>query len=79
MEGGERGRKWLSEYQSKNKMTWPNVMAGAEWYGPPMDVYGVGFLPFNLLLDRQGRIVEMEVRGEDLQGVIARALALDPS
>ena len=73
MEGGERGRKWLVKYMASKTMTWPNVMAGEEWYGDPMEGYGVGYLPFNLILDREGRIAELDVNLDGLDEAVVRA------
>lgn len=74
VEGGDRGRKWLTAYLAEKRVGWPNVMAGPEWYGPPMEGYDVSFLPFNVLLDRDGRVAGVELRGDALERAVAKVL-----
>lgn len=74
VKGGERGQAWLAKYMADKDMTWPNVMAGEEWFGKPLDAYDVSGLPFNVLLDREGRVVGMQLHGDDLEQAVARIL-----
>ena len=67
VEGGKRGQTSLAKYLTERRMGWPNVMAGPEWFGRPLQDYDVDGLPFNLLLDRKGGVVGVNLRGEALE------------
>lgn len=74
VEGDEKGRAWLRDYARKREITWTLVPATSTWYGPPFEAYNVSFVPFNMLLDRDGRVVATRVRGKLIEREIAKAL-----
>jgi len=45
------------------------------WYTGAFEAYNVQYLPLHLLLDRTGRIVEVNPRGERLAHAVEEALA----
>ena len=75
MKGGKSGRRWLTGYLEKKQATWPQAISGSPaWYSAPFEDYDVRYLPLHLLLDREGRIIEVNPRGERLDGAVERAL-----
>jgi len=76
VQGGKKGRKWLTRYLDRQQATWPQALSGSPmWYSPPFEAYEVNYLPLHLLLDREGRIVEVNPRAEGLDDAVERALA----
>ncbi|WP_165806592.1 redoxin domain-containing protein [Chitinophaga parva] len=55
--------KKIAEY----KMTWPQVSELKWWNGPSALRYHINSVPANFLLDPSGKIIAMNLRGEDLQ------------
>ena len=75
MKGGKKGRKWLSRYLDGKQATWPQALSGsAQWYSGAFEAYNVRYLPLHLLLGPDGRIIDVNPRGEQLDGSIERAL-----
>lgn len=75
MEGDDKGRQWLKDYAAKKQLTWPQAPTTAEWYGPPFEQYDVRYLPFSLLLDREGRVIDVNPHGRKrLDAAVAEAL-----
>lgn len=73
MEGDEAGIEWLREFRDKHGIDWPTVATGSPaWYSEPFEAYNVGYLPFYLLLDRQGRVIDVDTRGPRLDRALAR-------
>ena len=80
MEGGRKGRKWLNRYLEGKRATWSQALSGSPlWYSGPFEEYGVRYLPLYLLLGRDGRILEINPRGEELDRAIERALDAEPA
>jgi hypothetical protein len=63
----------------RKDLTWTNLLAGWEWYGAPMDGYDVSFIPFNLVLDREGKLFALNPRAEQLEREVVRALSSPPA
>jgi hypothetical protein len=76
VEGDEKGRTWLADYLDEKGARWTNAPTTPQWYGPPVEAYDVSYLPFNLLLDRDGRVIDMDVRGRALDAAVERALGV---
>lgn len=75
VEGDDKGRRWLEDYAKQKQLTWPQVPAGEDWFGAPYDAYDAGHLPFYLILDRNGKIVDADVRDrEKLEALIEKLL-----
>jgi len=78
VEGGRKGRKWLNRYLEHKRATWPQALSGSPlWYSGPFEEYGVRYLPLHLLIGRDGRILEINPRGEELDRAIERALGAE--
>jgi hypothetical protein len=58
----------------EHELTWPQVPTKSTWYSEPFDKYDVDYIPFNLLFDRDGRVIDIDVRGEELDRRLAALL-----
>ena len=67
-------QKLLSFAKEKN-MTWPQFFDGKYWQNKLAVKYGVNSIPATYLLDGQGTIIGKDLRGEDLEQAVAKALA----
>ncbi len=65
----------LTSFLRQNKMPWRQVFDGKGWGSVVPRRYGVVAIPFGLLLNRDGTIAAVEVRGEALPAAIKVALA----
>ncbi len=77
MGGYQARRGWLSNYVAGKGADWPQIIAVTErgWYPPPFDAYDVDYVPMYLLLDREGRILEVNPPVDDLGRVVERVLS----
>ena len=67
--------KWLSAI-ANDELTWPQLSDLKGMASPAVQYYALSFIPFNVLLDAQGRIIAKDVKGERLQALIAALLPL---
>ena len=74
MEDDEAGKKWLRKYLDEHEVTWPQITSGAAWGGGISTPYEIHGLPLNLLFDREGKLVAVDIRGKKLDDAIARIL-----
>ncbi len=56
---------WIKAIQQMG-MQWPQMSDLKGWKCAAVDVYGVASIPSNVLVDPQGKIVAMDLRGEKL-------------
>src|SRR5438477_12166706 len=75
VEGDDASRKWLTGYMRDHEMGWPAVAAGETWNSGPAAAYDIHYIPFNFLIDREGKVVALDVRGAELEATIGKALA----
>ena len=59
-------RKKLLDFTSKNDLPWPQFFDGMGWKNPYTTQYGIRGIPAMFLLDREGRVVSLDARGEKL-------------
>lgn len=69
---GSQVRKFLIEH----RVSWPNVLSGTG-ASDFAKAYGVGVIPANFLVDRDGQIVQFEQTGDRLEAAIKEALGGD--
>jgi thiol-disulfide isomerase/thioredoxin len=75
----DESRDDLADFVEKEKVPWPQILTMAS--GDKLQAqallkrYPIRGIPFNLLVDRQGKIVDAEVHGEELEEAIEWALA----
>ena len=74
---GERGLRILQFAVDDDKRAWTDAIAEdglvwdhvsdlTRWESPVVDLYAVERIPFNVLIDPAGRIVDMDLHGEEL-------------
>jgi thiol-disulfide isomerase/thioredoxin len=72
----EKARKTLAEFTAAHEMPWPQYCDGKYWQNDIAPRYQVWGIPAMFLLDQQGRIVAIDVRGPRLEAEVKRLLAL---
>lgn len=65
--------KWL-EAIKKDNLTWTHMSDLKEWNSAAPGVYGFDGIPYNVLLDPQGKIIAKELRGPALEAKLAEVL-----
>ncbi len=65
--------KWLAAI-AKDNLTWTHVSDLKGWQNTVGKMYGVASIPFNLLLDKEGKILAKSLRGADLDAKLAEIL-----
>jgi len=55
-------------------MTWPQFFDGQGWGNKLAKKYGIDSIPATFLLDGNGKIIGADLRGDDLQAAVAKAL-----
>lgn len=54
--------------------TWPEIAAGTDREVGPAAEYDIFGIPLSIILDRDGEVIAVDVRGEELDEVIAHTL-----
>lgn len=57
-----------------DKLTWPQVSDLSFWNTPVVAAYGFNGIPFNVLVDPQGKIIAQSLRGAALEAKLAEVL-----
>ncbi|MBA9077349.1 TlpA disulfide reductase family protein [Rufibacter quisquiliarum] len=65
--------KWLKAIEN-DKLTWPHVSDLKGWESAAGQLYGVTAIPQTVLLDREGKIIAKNLRGQELEEKIASLL-----
>jgi len=65
--------KWLEAIQ-KDNLTWTHVSDLKYWDNEVAKMYGIRSIPANILLDKTGKIIGKNLRGDDLEAALAKAL-----
>jgi peroxiredoxin len=63
-------QRWLKAIHDDG-LTWTHVSDLKYWNNEAAKLYGVRAIPFNLLLDKDGKIIAKNIRGEELQNKLA--------
>ena len=66
--------RWV-EAIKKDGITWPQVSDLKQWDCLPAKQYGVQGIPYTVLLDKEGKIIGKNLRGEELEKAVENALA----
>jgi thiol-disulfide isomerase/thioredoxin len=61
--------------KQQDGMTWPQYYDGQGWGNKLAVKYGVEGIPFALLIGPDGKIIGKELRGDELEDAVAKALA----
>ena len=65
----------LTSFIQTKKMPWRQYFDGKQWENKLAGKYGVQSIPATFLLDREGKIIDKDLRGEALEQAVASALA----
>jgi len=64
---------WLKAIE-KDKLTWTQVSDLKFWESPVVALYQVEGIPMNFLLDKEGKIIAKNLRGEALEATLKKVL-----
>jgi thiol-disulfide isomerase/thioredoxin len=59
---------------AKDKITWPQVSDLKRWQSEIVKQFHIEAIPFNILIDRNGKIISKGIRSEDLELEISKAI-----
>ena len=62
--------KWTNMIKSAN-MTWPQMSEIQGWETSVVDTYAFRYIPYTVLIDKEGTIIARDLRGEDLEKKLA--------
>jgi thiol-disulfide isomerase/thioredoxin len=71
----DEDEKKLQTFREEKKMTWQQFFDGKGWSNKLAVKYGVQSIPATFLLDVEGKIIGSDLRGEDLEQAVEKALA----
>jgi len=64
----------LTKFIKEQQMPWPQYFDGKGGQNEVSAKYGVTSIPTSYLLDREGKIIASELRGEELEAAVAKAV-----
>lgn len=73
IEDEDHREKW-SDAVEKYNMNWVNISDLKMWQSPLIEMYNVQFVPHNLLIGPDGKIVAKDLHGDNLQQTLQRIL-----
>lgn len=65
----------LEKFLATNKMPWPQYFDGEGWQNSLAQKYGIESIPATYLLDGEGKIIAKDLRGEELEDAVSKAVA----
>lgn len=65
--------RWVQGIKDLN-MTWPQMSDLQYWDSPIVDLYAIQGIPHTVLLDKEGKIIEKNLRGEALDAKLAELM-----
>jgi thiol-disulfide isomerase/thioredoxin len=71
----DEDRAKLDAFLKKQDMTWPQFFDGKGWSNKLAVKYGIESIPATFLLDGDGNIIGKDLRGDDLEAAVAKAVA----
>jgi len=72
----DQERSKLDDFlKQQDGMTWPQYFDGEGWGNKLAAKYGVDAIPFALLIGPDGKIIGKELRGDELEDAVAKAVA----
>jgi len=71
----DESRPMLDRFIQENKLAWPQFNDGKRWENKLAGKYGVQSVPTTYLLDGEGKIIGVNLRGDELDAAVAKALA----
>ncbi len=70
----DQDRDKLTSFIKEKGMAWPQYFDGQGWQNKLAMRYGVQSIPMTYLLDKDGKIIGSELRGEELEAAVAKAV-----
>jgi thiol-disulfide isomerase/thioredoxin len=64
----------LTSFIKEKKMTWPQYFDGKGWENKISTQYGITSIPATYLLDKEGKVLAIGLRGDDLEAAVGKAL-----
>jgi thiol-disulfide isomerase/thioredoxin len=64
---------WMKAIQ-KDGLTWKHISDLKGWQSAVVPVYGIEGIPYNVLLDPEGKILATELRDKDLDAFLSKTL-----
>ncbi|HWB58280.1 MAG TPA: TlpA disulfide reductase family protein [Chthoniobacteraceae bacterium] len=64
----------LTKFIKDNNMPWPQYFDGQGWDNKLAAKYGIQSIPMNFLIDKDGKIIDKGLRGEDLDSAVSKAV-----
>ena len=64
----------LRDYLKANNISWRQVFSGQGWMSPIARQYGIQAIPAPWLIDREGKLISHQARGEALERLVAEAV-----
>ena len=71
------GKTGMHRFMQRAGMTWPQYHDGKRWKNPIAKKYRVSGIPETILVDKQGKIREIGLRGDALAEVVRKLVAED--
>ena len=71
----DQDKQKLTSFIEDKKMPWAQYFDGKGWGNKLAQKYGVQSIPATYLIDRQGTIIGKDLRGEELEEAVAKAVA----
>jgi peroxiredoxin len=66
-------RDWIDAINADN-LTWNHISDLQSWNSSVVNLYGFNSIPYNVLIDPQGKIIAQSLRGEDLENKLSEVL-----
>jgi peroxiredoxin len=70
----DNDEKQLRDFLKKNDIPWRQVFSGKGWDSPVSRQYGIYSIPSVWLIDKDGKLISNNARGEKLENMVAEAL-----
>jgi len=72
----KNGDSWQKAIERLD-ISWPQVSDLKFWKSPVAKVYGIEELPFNVIVDAQGKVIAVSLHGKELEEFISNQLAAE--
>jgi thiol-disulfide isomerase/thioredoxin len=70
----DQNKERLTKFISDKQVPWRQYFDGLGWQNKLGEKYGVNSIPATYLLDKEGKIIAKDLRGEELETAVAKAL-----
>jgi len=70
----DRDKEKLDSFVAKKQMTWPQFFDGQGWQNELATKFGIQSIPATYLLDKQGKVIARDLRGDALSEELAKLL-----